>query len=111
VRGNTESEITVTADNGPIDGLGEHDVFIIESVDANGASMFGPAASASAALALLSFVPPVWSQGAHIPADAVGARRSAGLFRIVHMHWSTNDAKFQALSQSSAHSKSGPPAN
>ena len=49
VRGNTESEITVTADKGPIDGLGEHDVFIIESVDANGVSMFGPAASASAA--------------------------------------------------------------
>jgi ketosteroid isomerase-like protein len=26
-------------------------------------------------------------------------RRTSGLFRIVHMHWSTNDAKFQALSQ------------
>jgi hypothetical protein len=48
VDGNTESEITVTADKGPIDGLGEHDVFIIESVDANGVSMFGPAAGASA---------------------------------------------------------------
>jgi ketosteroid isomerase-like protein len=26
-------------------------------------------------------------------------RRNSGLFRIVHMHWSTNDAKFQAQSQ------------
>jgi ketosteroid isomerase-like protein len=26
-------------------------------------------------------------------------RRTSGLFRIVHMHWSTNDPKFQALSQ------------
>ena len=26
-------------------------------------------------------------------------RRTAGLFRIVHMHWSTNDASFQAQSQ------------
>jgi hypothetical protein len=45
---NSASEITVTADKGPIDGLGEKDVFIIESVDANGVSMFGPAAGASA---------------------------------------------------------------
>jgi len=29
-------------------------------------------------------------------------RRSGELFRIVHMHWSTNDSKFQALSQSRA---------
>ena len=26
-------------------------------------------------------------------------RRTSGLFRIVHMHWSTNDAKYQAQSQ------------
>jgi len=46
---NTESEITVTADKGPIDGLDVRDVFIIESVDANGVSMFGPPDPASAA--------------------------------------------------------------
>ena len=46
---NTESEITVTADKGALDGLGVRDVFIIESVDADGASMFGPADGASAA--------------------------------------------------------------
>ena len=46
---NTESEITVTADKGPIDGLDVHDVFIIESVDADGMSMFGPAGGASVA--------------------------------------------------------------
>ena len=27
-------------------------------------------------------------------------RRTAGVFRIVHMHWSTNDVKFQQQSQS-----------
>jgi hypothetical protein len=48
---NTESEITVTADKGPIDGLDVHDVFIIESVDANGVSMFGPPDPASATAA------------------------------------------------------------
>jgi hypothetical protein len=46
---NTESQITVTADKGPLEGLDVHDVFIIESVDADGASMFGPADGASAA--------------------------------------------------------------
>ena len=45
---NTESEITVTAEKGALDGLGERDVFIIESVDADGVSMFGPAGSTSA---------------------------------------------------------------
>jgi hypothetical protein len=45
---NTESEITVTADKGELDGLGVRDVFIIESVDADGVSMFGPAGSTSA---------------------------------------------------------------
>jgi hypothetical protein len=49
VSANTESEITVTPEKGPIDGMGEHDVFIIESVDAAGVSMFGPAGGASAA--------------------------------------------------------------
>jgi hypothetical protein len=47
VSGNTESEITVKADKGPVDGLDVRDVFIIESVDANGVSMFGPAVGAS----------------------------------------------------------------
>ena len=49
VSANTESEITVTEDNGPITGLAVNDVFIIESVDANGASMYGPPASSGAA--------------------------------------------------------------
>jgi len=35
-------------------------------------------------------------------------RRTSGLFRIVHMHWSTNDPKFQAMAQPSARAK-GPP--
>jgi hypothetical protein len=42
VSGNTESEITVHPDNGPIDGFDVRDLFIIESIDANGASMFAP---------------------------------------------------------------------
>jgi len=36
-------------------------------------------------------------------------RRTSGLFRIVHMHWSTNDPKFQALSQPGARGKGTPP--
>jgi hypothetical protein len=36
--------------------------------------------------------------------------RTSGLFRIEHMHWSTNDAKFQALAQSSARPKAASPA-
>jgi len=44
VGGNTESEITITADSGPIDGLELRDLFVIESIDADGASMFAPAA-------------------------------------------------------------------
>ena len=36
-------------------------------------------------------------------------RRTSDLFRIVHMHWSTNDPKFQALSQPSARPKDAPP--
>jgi hypothetical protein len=51
VRTNTESVITVTADKGPIDGMAAHDVFIVESIDANGVSMFAPAGAASAASA------------------------------------------------------------
>lgn len=49
VSGNTTAEITVNADNGPLDGLDVRDVFVIESIDANGASMFAlPAAAAPA---------------------------------------------------------------
>jgi hypothetical protein len=51
VNGNTESEVTVHPDNGPIDGLDVRDVFIIESIDANGASMFAPPTSTGAAAA------------------------------------------------------------
>jgi len=47
VSGNTETEITVTGEKGPLTGLAEHDVFIIESVDANGVSMFAPPAGAA----------------------------------------------------------------
>ena len=45
VGGNTASEITVTSDKGGLDGLGVRDVFIVESIDANGVSMFGPPGS------------------------------------------------------------------
>jgi hypothetical protein len=51
VTGNTESVITVTPDKGPIDGIDVRDVFIIESIDANGVSMFGPASGAASATA------------------------------------------------------------
>jgi ketosteroid isomerase-like protein len=37
-------------------------------------------------------------------------RRTSGLFRIVHMHWSTNDARFQASSQRSARAPAAQPA-
>ncbi len=36
-------------------------------------------------------------------------RRTSDLFRIVHMHWSTNDPKFQALSQPGASPQAAPP--
>jgi hypothetical protein len=39
---NTQSVITVSADKGPLDGIAERDVFIIESIDKNGISMFAP---------------------------------------------------------------------
>lgn len=47
VGANTDTEVTVKPDKGPIDGLAVNDVFVIESVDENGASMFAtpPAAS------------------------------------------------------------------
>lgn len=45
---NTESQITVTPDKGSLDGLAVHDVFIVESVDANGVSMFGSAPGSAA---------------------------------------------------------------
>jgi ketosteroid isomerase-like protein len=35
-------------------------------------------------------------------------RRTSGLFRIVHMHWSTNDPKFQAMAQPAARAKGTP---
>jgi ketosteroid isomerase-like protein len=35
-------------------------------------------------------------------------KRSSGLFRIVHMHWSTNDPKFQAMAQPAARAKGTP---
>jgi len=35
-------------------------------------------------------------------------KRSSGLFRIAHMHWSTNDAKFQAMAQPAARAKGTP---
>jgi ketosteroid isomerase-like protein len=37
-------------------------------------------------------------------------RRTSGLFRIVHMHWSTNDARFQASSQRSVRAPAAQPA-
>jgi hypothetical protein len=41
IGGNTaEADITVSAERGSLDGLAANDVFIIESVDANGASLF-----------------------------------------------------------------------
>jgi hypothetical protein len=40
VGGNTESVIRVNTQTGPVDGLAVNDVFVIESIDANGASMF-----------------------------------------------------------------------
>jgi hypothetical protein len=49
VSGNTESQVTVRPDNGPIDGLDVRDVFVIESIDASGASMFAPKTGGGAA--------------------------------------------------------------
>jgi hypothetical protein len=49
VSSNTESQVTVRPDNGSIDGLDVRDVFIIESIDASGASMFAPKTGSGAA--------------------------------------------------------------
>jgi hypothetical protein len=49
VSGNTASEVTVNAESGPIDGLDVRDLFVIESIDANGASMFAPPPGTGAA--------------------------------------------------------------
>ena len=51
IKSNASTEVTVTADNGTLDGLAANDILIIESIDENGASMFGPAAGAGAATA------------------------------------------------------------
>lgn len=45
VSSNTESVITVTSEKG-LDGIQVRDVFIIESIDANGLSMFAPPGTA-----------------------------------------------------------------
>jgi len=46
VSGNTESVVTVKNDKGGLDGLQVHDVFVIESIDENGMSMFAPPGTA-----------------------------------------------------------------
>lgn len=46
VSGNTASVVTVTSDKGGLDGIQVRDVFIIESIDANGMSMFAPPGTA-----------------------------------------------------------------
>jgi hypothetical protein len=40
VGGNTENEIRVSPDHGPVEGLSVNDIVVVESIDANGASMF-----------------------------------------------------------------------
>jgi hypothetical protein len=47
---NSESDITITADKGSIDGLGISDVFVIESVDAAGVSLYGATPGSTPAL-------------------------------------------------------------
>ena len=49
IGGNTASQVTVLPGKSPIDGIGAHDMFIIESVDSAGKSMFAPTGAASAA--------------------------------------------------------------
>jgi hypothetical protein len=49
ISGNTLMQASVVASKGSIDGMAAHDMFIIESIDAAGHSMFAPAAAASAA--------------------------------------------------------------
>jgi hypothetical protein len=48
---NTESAVTVLPSSGPVNGVGAHDMFILESIDAAGHSMFAPGVAASAAVA------------------------------------------------------------
>jgi hypothetical protein len=50
IGGNTGTDIRVNAESGPLEGLAVNDVFVIESIDANGNSMFAtpPAATAPA---------------------------------------------------------------
>jgi hypothetical protein len=49
IGGNTALQVTVAPGKRPIDGIGVHDMFIIESIDAAGHSMFAPTGAASAA--------------------------------------------------------------
>jgi len=49
VGANTDSQVTVKPDKGPVDGLAVNDVFVIESIDENGASMFAAPAAAPTA--------------------------------------------------------------
>ena len=48
IASNTASGVAVVSSKGSIDGVGVHDVFIIESIDAAGNSMFGPTGAARA---------------------------------------------------------------
>ena len=45
----------------------------------------------------------------HTTLETMILRRTSGLFRIVHMHWSTNDPKFQAFSQKTTGSPAAAP--
>jgi hypothetical protein len=47
VSGNTASQVTVVSSKSPIDGVGVHDMFIIESIDATGNSIFAPTGQVS----------------------------------------------------------------
>ena len=47
ISANTASEVTVVSGKSPIDGIGVHDMFIIESMDATGKSLFAPTGGAA----------------------------------------------------------------
>ncbi len=47
ISANTSSEVTVVSGKSPVDGIGVHDMFIIESMDATGKSLFAPAGGAA----------------------------------------------------------------
>jgi hypothetical protein len=47
IGGNTTSQVTVVSGKSPIDGVGVHDMFIIESIDASGNSIFAPTGKVS----------------------------------------------------------------